>query len=61
MWHSNMQQPQNWNKYAYVLNNPAVLVDLDGELWMKINDHQVQWVDKCPKDKECFEIMVFYD
>jgi len=56
-----IQQPQNWNRYAYVLNNPTVFVDPDGELWMKIGNNQVQWVDKCPEKTTCYEILVYFN
>ncbi len=45
--------PQHWNRYAYVLNNPLLLVDPTGELWMN-SEGSWQWVETCPKNAECF-------
>ena len=52
-------QPQNWNKYVYVLNNPLILIDPLGELWMMVGTDKVQWVDKCPEKTTCYEVLVF--
>jgi RHS repeat-associated protein len=30
--------PQSWNRYTYVLNNPLLYIDPDGELWVKNKD-----------------------
>lgn len=56
-----LSQPQNWNRYSYVLNNPVVLVDPDGELWLQVGPNSVQWVDECPKGSTCYVLLVFSD
>ena len=38
--------PQTWNRYAYVLNNPLIWVDPTGLIWGKNEDGQVRWFDK---------------
>jgi RHS repeat-associated protein len=47
-------QPQHWNRYTYVLNNPLILVDPTGELWTNSGTNQWTWVDKCPEKTQCF-------
>jgi RHS repeat-associated protein len=31
-----MSQPQSWNRYSYVLNNPLTMIDPDGMGWVEI-------------------------
>ncbi len=38
--------PQTWNRYTYVLNNPLYWVDPTGLIWGKNDDGQVRWFDK---------------
>lgn len=49
-------QPQNWNHYAYVVGNPLIFIDPDGELWIGTNDRQnpYRWVDQCPEGGQCY-------
>ena len=49
--------PQTWNRYTYVLNNPLKLVDPNGELWVasgNAND-PYSWVDECEENQTCHE------
>lgn len=48
--------PQTWNRYTYVLNNPLAFVDADGELWISTGDtkNPYSWVDKCGKGQTCY-------
>src|SRR5579859_5599842 len=41
-----LDNPQTWNRYTYVLNNPLELIDPTGELW-DITGAAPQWVDEC--------------
>jgi hypothetical protein len=47
-------EPQSWNRYIYVLNNPLLLIDPNGELWIVAEGGKPQWVDKCPEKTICF-------
>jgi hypothetical protein len=38
--------PQTWNRYIYVGNNPLYWVDPTGLIWGKNDDGQVRWFDK---------------
>ena len=48
--------PQSWNRYAYVLNNPLVFVDPNGELWVATGDaaNPYRWVDQCGQGQTCY-------
>ena len=37
--------PQTWNRYTYVLNNPLIFVDPTGLIWGINSDNQVRWFD----------------
>jgi hypothetical protein len=37
--------PQSWNRYAYVLNNPLVIIDPDGMIWIERWDGAIGWYD----------------
>jgi len=42
-------QPQSWNRYAYVLNNPLLYIDPTGMIWVQNNqDKRYYWI---PDDK----------
>jgi RHS repeat-associated protein len=49
--------PQSWNRYTYVLNNPLVYIDPTGELWIASGDanNPYRWVDRCPEGGTCYE------
>jgi RHS repeat-associated protein len=49
-----LDNPQTWNRYSYVLNNPLELVDPSGELW-DISLDIPTWVDQCNKGGTCVE------
>ncbi len=53
----NRQIPQSWNRYAYVLGNPLILIDPTGELWVASGNasNPYSWVDKCGKNQTCYE------
>ena len=38
-----LENPQTWNRYSYVLNNPPVLTDPTGEVW----NSDCTWTDTC--------------
>jgi len=37
--------PQTWNRFAYVLNNPLVIIDPNGEGWVEL-DGKLGWDDR---------------
>ena len=47
-----LDNPQTWNRYSYVLNNPLELVDPSGELW-DISGAVYTWVDSCGSRHTC--------
>jgi RHS repeat-associated protein len=49
--------PQSWNRYTYVLNNPLVFIDPTGLLWIASGDagNPYRWVDECPQGGTCHE------
>jgi len=51
-----LRNPQTWNRYSYVINNPADLVDPNGELWVASGNsgNPYSWVDQCGKGQTCF-------
>lgn len=50
-----LRNPQTWNRYTYVLNNPLGLIDPDGELWVASGNssNPYSWVDQCGKGQTC--------
>jgi RHS repeat-associated protein len=38
-----LTQPQSWNRYAYVLNNPLTIIDPDGKAWVEKGDGAIGW------------------
>jgi RHS repeat-associated protein len=48
--------PQTWNRYAYVLNNPLSNIDPTGEIWVSSNDanNPYKWQDSCNKGQTCY-------
>jgi RHS repeat-associated protein len=55
-----MDNPQTWNRYSYVLDNPLELTDPTGELW-NVNGKSVQWVDKCGHADQCIQTVALAD
>lgn len=59
--------PQSWNRYTYVLNNPILFIDPNGEVWMKNtdgnarNNNQYVWYDTCPEGGTCYEAIAHSD
>ncbi len=49
-----LDNPQTWNRYSYVLNNPLELVDPSGELW-NISLAIPKWEDECSKGATCVD------
>src|SRR6267378_6888069 len=49
-----LDNPQTWNRYSYVLNNPLELVDPTGELW-DISMAIPKWVDECGQGATCVD------
>ncbi len=55
--------PQSMNRYTYVLNNPLLFIDPDGELWVKNEKpeygrtDEYYWVDECGKGQTCYEAL----
>lgn len=52
--------PQSWNRYTYVLNNPLLYIDPNGEEWIantgKDKDkNPYTWVDKCSEGQQCWK------
>jgi len=43
--------PQSWNRYSYVLNNPLVYTDPNGEIWVRSGEHVV-WFSQERWDEE---------
>lgn len=41
-----LEDPQSWNKYAYVRNNPLVLIDPDGRLVVYADKYSAKTVEK---------------
>jgi len=48
--------PQTWNRYSYVLNNPLGMVDPTGELWVTSGDanNPYKWQDSCNNGQTCY-------
>jgi len=38
-------QPQNWNAYVYVINNPTNLIDPSGLIWLTKDNTNFMWID----------------
>jgi RHS repeat-associated protein len=39
-------QPQSWNRYSYVLNNPLLYIDPTGLIWVKNNENdKYYWIN----------------
>jgi RHS repeat-associated protein len=41
---AHLAMPQTWNRFAYVLNNPLVIIDPNGEGWVQVGD-KIGWVE----------------
>lgn len=48
-----MDNPQSWNRYSYVLNNPLELIDPTGEAWNLSADGGATWTDHCGRTDDC--------
>jgi hypothetical protein len=48
-----LENPQTWNRYSYVLNNPPVLTDPTGEVW----NSDCTWTDTCGVADDCIKTM----
>ena len=49
--------PQSWNGYAYVINNPLVLVDPLGLSWVRNSDGTIEWTDECGNRPSCYDAL----
>jgi RHS repeat-associated protein len=54
------RNPQSWNRYTYVLNNPLRFTDPSGELWVLNTGgdrlkNPYRWVDSCASGQTCWE------
>ena len=49
--------PQSWNGYAYVINNPLVLVDPLGLSWVRKSDGTIEWTDECANRPNCYDAL----
>jgi RHS repeat-associated protein len=49
--------PQSWNRYTYVRNNPLALIDPTGLDWVASgnSDNPYSWVDKCEEGATCYK------
>ncbi len=45
------ENPQTWNRYSYVVNNPLNLIDPSGMIWLEAGDDNFDWVD----DKDYYD------
>jgi hypothetical protein len=50
-----ISQPQNWNRYAYSLNDPVNLIDPTGLIWLTKDHENYQWVDDDKYKEEDWE------
>ena len=49
-----LRDPQNWNKYVYVTNNPLRYVDPNGEArWATNPDGSQSWVGDSHGEEQC--------
>ena len=56
--------PQSWNRYSYVLNNPLRFRDPSGELWVLNTGgdrvrNPYRWVDTCGSGQTCWKSVAF--
>lgn len=51
------ENPQSWNRYAYVGNNPLRFVDPTGLDWVASGDanNPYKWVDTCEEGATCYK------
>jgi RHS repeat-associated protein len=60
-----VENPQSWNRYTYVLNNPLLYIDPSGELWVRntadgnAKDQPYMWVDKCSEGQTCYNVVAY--
>jgi hypothetical protein len=49
--------PQSWNRYTYVRNNPLALIDPTGLDWVASGNasNPYSWVDKCEEGVVCYK------
>jgi len=58
-----LEQPQNWNRYSYCVNNPLVFVDPNGLGWYVLKGELTghpEWFDDDKVDKDKYEGVLFY-
>jgi hypothetical protein len=56
--------PQTWNRYSYVLNNPLELIDPTGEEWNLgngLDEARATWTDQCGVADDCIRTIAIAD
>jgi len=56
-----LDNPQTWNRYTYVLNNPLELIDPTGEEWNLKGSNSAEWVGQCGVADDCIKTMAISD
>lgn len=59
--HGYLSQPQNWNQYAYVLDNPSNLKDPSGLIYLRHHDGSVHYIEDDTYYKNSIADPYYYD